>query len=75
MKNSVDYALFSLMTSERSWFLSFCCEKCVFLSLSFFLSFVFYDEVVVIVVVLGAPYPLTVSEYLELIVMNGTLGE
>lgn len=44
-------------------------------SIPFFLSFVFYDVVVVIVVVLGAPYPLTVSEYLELIVMNGTLGE
>ena len=63
------------MTSERSWFLSFRWEKCVILSLlfSFFLS-----NVVVVVVVLFVPYPLTVSEYLELVllrVVNGTLGE
>ena len=40
---------------------------------SFFLS-----NVVVVVVVLFVPYPLTVSEYLELVllrVVNGTLGE
>lgn len=68
MKNSVDYALFSLMTSERSLVsLSFCCEVSFPLSLSFLCSrrctFV--------------PYPLTVSEYPELVlrVVNGTLGE
>ena len=37
-----------------------------------------FSNVVVVVVVLFVPYPLTVSEYLELVllrVVNGTLGE
>ena len=68
------------MTSERSWFLSFRWEKCVILSLLFssLLFSFFLSNVVVVVVVLFVPYPLTVSEYLELVllrVVNGTLGE
>ena len=66
------------MTSERSWFLSFRWEKCVILSLLFSSLSFFLSNVVVVVVVLFVPYPLTVSEYLELVllrVVNGTLGE